>query len=122
MSMVNVIIEISRAPFGHEHTFAGLYVASASLSKMMDVIVILRGDGVYTGRKGQISPLEKIHLPPTEDQVSDIIELDGRVVADKSALEARGIADDELIEGIEVIASDDIRNLILEHGEKIVTF
>jgi predicted peroxiredoxin len=120
--MVNVIVEISRPPFGHEHTFAGLYVASASLSKMMDVIVVLRGDGVYTGRKGQIAPLEKIHLPSTEEQVSDILELDGRVVADKSAMEMRGIGDDELIDGIEIVPPEEIRNIILEHGEKIVTF
>lgn len=120
--MVSVIVEISHPPFGHEHTFAGLYVASASLSKAMDVIVILRGDGVYTGRKGQKEPLEKIHLPPTENQVEDIIELDGRVVADKQSLEMRGIGTEELIEGIEVLDTNEIHNIIIDHGEKVVAF
>jgi predicted peroxiredoxin len=120
--MVKVIVDISHPPFGHEHTFAGLYVASASLSKGMDVIVILRGDGVYTGRKGQIEPLKKIHLPPTENQVEDILELDGRVISDLESLELRGIDPDELIEGIEILNAHDIQNLILDHGEKIVAF
>jgi predicted peroxiredoxin len=120
--MVKVIVDISHAPFGHEHTFAGLYVASASLSKAMDVVVILRDDGVYTGRKGQIEPLENINLPPTEDQVSDIIELDGRIVADKESMIMRGIDADELIEGIEVLDTNEIHELILDHGEKIVAF
>jgi len=122
MTVVKVIVDISHPPFGHEHTFAALYVASASLSKMMDVIVILREDGVYTGRKGQISPIENIHLPPTEDQVNDIIELDGRIIADKNALEMRGITDEELIAGVEVIEPAEIREILIEHGEKIVTF
>jgi len=55
--MVSVAIEISHPPFGHENTFAALYVASASLSKGYEVTVVLRGDGVYTGRKGQVNPL-----------------------------------------------------------------
>jgi predicted peroxiredoxin len=121
-NLVKVVIDISHAPFGHEHTFAGLYVASASLSKAMDVIVILRGDGVYTGRKGQVEPLENIHLPPTEDQVSDIIELDGRVVADKESMDLRGIGTNELIDGIEVLDANDIHDIILDHGEKVVVF
>ncbi|UCH88625.1 MAG: DsrE family protein [Thermoplasmata archaeon] len=120
--MVSVVIEISRPPFGSEHTFAGLYVASASLSKGIDVIVLLRGDGVYTGRKGQIEPQEKIHLPPTENLVEDVIELSGRVVADNSALELRGIAAEELIEGIEILDTEGIHDIILEKGEQIVVF
>ena len=119
--MVTVVIEISHPPFGHENTFAALYVASASLSKGHEVTVVLRGDGVYTGRKGQVEPLDKINLPPTENQVEDIIELDGRVVVDKSALDMRGIDPQELIEGIEVIDINEIHDIILDH-EKVVTF
>ncbi len=120
--MVKVVIEISHPPFGYENTFAGLYVATASLSKGFDVILILRGDGVYTGRKGQIEPLEKISLPPTENQVEDIIELDGRIIADRDALSQRGIADDELMVGIEIMNPQDIQDIILDHGEKVVVF
>jgi len=120
--MVNVVIDISHPPFGHETTFAGLYIASASLSKGMDVVVILRGDGVYTGRKGQLEPMENINLPPTEDQVADIIELDGRMVADREALSMRGIDPEELIDGIEVLSTDQIHDIIIDHGEKVVAF
>jgi predicted peroxiredoxin len=119
--MVKIVIEVSHPPFGHENTFAALYVASASLSKGYEVTVVLRGDGIYTGRKGQVDPLEKINLPPTENQVEDIIELDGRVVADKVALEMRGINPDELIEGVEIVDTKEIHDIILDH-EKVVTF
>ena len=119
--MVSVAIEISHPPFGHENTFAALYVASASLSKGYEVTVVLRGDGVYTGRKGQVNPLEKINLPPTEKQIEDIVELDGRVVADKVSLEMRGINTEELIDGIEIVDTIEIHDIILDHG-KVVAF
>ncbi len=120
--MVSVVIEISHPPFGHENTYAGLYIASASLSKGMDVIVILRGDGIYTGRKGQMETMENIHLPPTEGQVEDILELDGRIIADRDALSMRGIGTDELIAGIEVLDTNQIHDAILDHGEHVVAF
>jgi predicted peroxiredoxin len=122
MALVKVLIEITRAPFGHENTFAGLYVASGSLSKGMDVSVVLRGDGVYTGRKGQVDPQSNINLPPTEDQVKDILELGGRILVDKSSLHNRGIEDDELIDGVEILDTNSIHDIILGHGEKVVVF
>jgi predicted peroxiredoxin len=120
--MVGVVIDITNPPFGHENTFAALYTASAALSKGLDVVVILRGDGVFTGRKGQMDPLKNINLPPTESQVEDILELDGRIVVEQESLEARGIDRSELFNGIEIVDSNDIHNIIMDHGDKVVTF
>jgi sulfur relay (sulfurtransferase) DsrF/TusC family protein len=120
--MVNLVVDITHPPFGHENTFAALYVAAASLSKGYEVLVVMREDGVFSGRAGQQEPLEKINLPPTESQVKDVIELDGRVIADKGSMERRGIAEDELIAGIEVQNSENINELILEHGGHVISF
>ena len=120
--MAHIVVELSHPPFGHEHTFAGLYVATASLSKGMDVVVGLRGDGVYTGMKGQVEPQKNICLPPTEAQVEDILDLDGRVVADRASLETRGLSEKELIEGIEIMETTEIHSLILKEGTKIIAF
>jgi len=79
--MADIVLEISRPPFGHENTFAGLYVGLVMVTKGKEVTVVLRGDGVYTGLAGQENPMENIHLPDTEQQMQDIIDLDGRVVA-----------------------------------------
>jgi len=120
--MTQIVVEISKPPFGHENTFAGLYVALGSLTKGHDVTVILRGDGVYNGRSGQNKPQENINLPPTEQQVQDIIDLDGRVVADRSALETRGIDELELMEGIEVVDIQEIHDIMLDYGKHVVAF
>ena len=118
----NILIDITHPPFGHEKTFAALYVASASLSKGLEVVVVLRADGVYTALAGQENPMENIHLPPTEQQIEDVIELDGRVIVNKECLDERGIDASELIEGIEIMDSDALHSIILDEGEAVITF
>lgn len=117
-----IVVEISHPPYGHENPFAGLYVASAALSKGMSVVVILRGDGIYTARKGQEEPLKHINLPSVGDQISDIVDLDGRVIADCEALAVRGVEPSELIEGIEILDTDEIHDIILDTADKVVAF
>jgi sulfur relay (sulfurtransferase) complex TusBCD TusD component (DsrE family) len=119
---VTLVVQISKPPFGHENTFAALYVASASLSKGVEVIVLLMGDGVYAAAKGQIGSQENIDLPPTEPQVKDIVELGGMVIAEAAALEMRNIKSHDLIEGIEVKELKEIQEVILDHGDKVVAF
>ena len=119
---MTLVIQVSKPPFGHENTFAAFYVASASLSKGMDVIVLLMGDGAYAAVKGQIGAQENIDLPPTEPQVKDIIELGGRVIAEAAALEMRNIKSHDLIEGIEIKELKEIQEIILDHGEKVAAF
>lgn len=117
-----IVVTITQPPFGHENAFAGLYVGSASLSKGLEVMVLLLGDGVYNARKGQVDPLKNILMPPTESQVQDIIDMGGRVIVEKEALSERGIEPSELLEGIEVLESNGMMDMIMENGEKIVGF
>jgi predicted peroxiredoxin len=117
-----LVVQISKPPFGHENTFAGLYVASASLSKGLEVIALLMGDSVYVAAKGQIGAQKNIDLPPTEPQVKDIVELGGRVIADAAAFRERGMESPDIIEGIEVKELKEIQEVILDHGDKVVAF
>lgn len=120
--MSDIVVEISEAPFGHENTFAGLYVALVSVTKGREVTVILRGDGVYAGVLGQDDPQENIHLPPTEQQMQDIVDLDGRVVAEKSSLEARGISKKDMFEEIEIVDTKEVNELLLDFGDHVIVF
>lgn len=120
--MKKILIEISHPPFGPENTFTGLYVATASLSKGMDVIVVMIGDGVLSGRKKSNENYKNPNLPDIENQIEDILELDGRVVADNQALLLRGIGRKELIYGIEILDTHDIQDIILNYGEHIIAF
>jgi len=120
--MVNLTIEVTHPPFGHENTFAGLYVAVTSLAKGMNVSVILHGDGVYTGLKGQIDPEKNINMLSTEDQLDDILAMGGRIIAYTDALIHRGISAEELIDGIEIKNSSEIYDLMIDETDKILAF
>jgi predicted peroxiredoxin len=120
--MTKITVLITHPPFGHENTFAGLYVASAALSKGFEITVAMTGDGVYAGRKGQVDPLANINMPSTEDQVRDIIDLGGRLIVDQGSITERGITEGELIEGVELQPLGKIHDLMLNEGEIIITF
>jgi len=119
--MVNLVVEITHPPYGHENTFAGLYVALTSLAKGMNVTVILHGDGVYTALKGQ-SPEKKINVLSTEAQIQDILAIGGKVIAYRDALIHRGIVKEEMIEGIEIYDSPEIYDMMLESTDKVIVF
>jgi predicted peroxiredoxin len=120
--MTKITVLITHPPFGHENTFAGLYVASAALSKGLEITVAMTGDGVYAGRKGQVDPLTNINMPSTEDQVRDIIDLGGRTIVDQDSISERGITQEELIEGVELQPLGKLHDVVLDNGEIIVTF
>jgi sulfur relay (sulfurtransferase) DsrF/TusC family protein len=120
--MAKILITISHAPFGHENAFAGLYVASASLSKGHEVCVILEGEGVYAVIKGQLDSQGNIDLPPIENQVKDILAVGGKVIVSKASLELRGIEQSALLENVDVLASEKIYDMILEHDGHMVGF
>ncbi|MBN1786011.1 MAG: DsrE family protein [Candidatus Methanofastidiosa archaeon] len=120
--MLNLVIEITHPPYGHENTFAGLYVALTSLAKGMNVTVILHGDGIYTGLKGHLDPEKHINVISTEKQIEDILEMGGTVIAYRDAMIHRGVEHGELIKGIEVNESAELYDLIIEKTDKIIAF
>jgi predicted peroxiredoxin len=120
--MVKLVIDMAHAPFGHENAYAGFFVAMGWVSIGNDVFVVLRGDGAYAARKGQGDSMKEIGLPPTEKLVMDILGEGAKVFVEHQALDARGILTDQLIEGVKVAERNEIDHILLEHGERILTF
>jgi predicted peroxiredoxin len=120
--MKSIIMELTHPPFGRENTYAALFVGSASVSMGVEVTILLRGEGIYVGLKGQDDPQMRISLPSTEKQVRDFIDLGGRVVVDQRSLADRGLSVDELIEGLEILDSTAVTDLILDKGDQIMVF
>lgn len=120
--MAKIVVEVTHPPFGHEQAFAGLYVALASLSKAVDAVVVLSGDGVFCALKGQDKPLERLQLPPTEEEIRDILDMGGRVVVQTESLTERAIAPEDLIDGVETLARTEVFALISGHGEMVISF
>jgi predicted peroxiredoxin len=120
--MASVVMEITHPPFGRENTYAALFIASASVSLGVEVAIVLSGEGVYAGLKGQADPQKNINLPSTEGQVRDFLFLGGTVLVDEQSMAARGIIESELIEGIKVLDRNAVVDLILAKGEHVLVF
>lgn len=113
-NMKKIGIIITHAPYGFEDAFAGLYVGVAALSKGMQVTILLLENGVYTALKEHGDTVKLIHLPSIEAQIKNIIELGGRVLIDKHAAEIRSISQEEVIQGVEFITSEQLLNEIMD--------
>lgn len=120
--MASVIMEITHPPFGRENTYAALFIASASVSLGVEVAIVLSGEGVYAGLKGQTDSQKNINLPSTEEQVRDFLFLGGTVFIDKQSMTARGMIESELIEGIKVLDRTAVVDLMLAKGEHVLVF
>jgi len=119
--MADLVLDIAHAPFGHENAYAGLFVAMAWVSVGNDALVVLRGDGVFAARRGQADSMKEINLPNTEKQVRDILGEGGKIVADAESMKARSISANDLVEGIDVVSPEQIRSLIAEKGERLIS-
>jgi len=116
-----LVIEITHAPYGHENAYAGLFIAMGWVSVGNEVVVALHSDGVYAAKKGQLDPMKEISLPSVEKQIMDIIEEGGRVVVDKTCIVVRGLDQEMLVKGVEVLDSDDLVELVYREGERVLT-
>ena len=119
--MPKLVIEIVHGPYGKENAYAGMFIAMGWVAVGNDVIVVLHSDGVYAARKGQKDPMKEISLPSVEKQVMDILGEGGRVIADRTCIEVRGIDRDMLIEGVEVLDSEALVELVYKEGERVLT-
>jgi predicted peroxiredoxin len=119
--MPKLVIEIVHGPYGKENAYAGLFIAMGWVAVGNDVIVALHSDGVYAARKGQKDPMKEISLPSVEKQVTDIIGEGGRVIADRTCIEVRGLDSEMLIDGVEVMDSEDLVELVYQEGERVLT-
>lgn len=112
---------IIHPPYGHENAFAGLFIAMASLSKGLDVNVILNCDGVFTAIKEQKEPERLLSLPSIEKQLQDILDLGGRILVEKVSAEKRGVRPEDCNPDFEFLSEEEFMKTILEHAELMIT-
>jgi len=119
--MVNsILIMITKAPYGRENVYGGLYTAIACLERKLSVTVVLVNDGVYSAMKGQAS-YKTLGYPNIEDLFYALFP-PAKIFVDQSSMDERGIQKEDLIEIVEVIDEEELLNRIREHGEAIITY
>jgi len=116
---MDIAIIINDAPYGTERTFHGLRLADALLKveDELDLTVYLTNDAVTAAKSGQRTPDGYYNI---ERMLRPIIRR-GTVQACRTCLEARGIAEDELLEGVIVTTLGELAQVTLE-ADKVLVF
>jgi sulfur relay (sulfurtransferase) DsrF/TusC family protein len=117
--MDSIAFIITSLPYGKEDAFRGIYLPFATVSKSVKTFVLLVGDGVCSALKNQQA--KAIEYPDVSQLIRNILALGGQVYASKSSCDARGIKEDELIDGV-VSASDTHITWMLVGAEGTIVF
>ena len=111
----SVLFLLTRGTYGRfDDAYGTVLVANAALAKQQDATIMLIGNGIYFAMRNQ-EPSD-IFLPNNLPEISDFLELGGKILVHRGSLEKRGIEQDELIEDIEMIEDNQIITEIKKHN------
>ena len=115
--MKNILIILNDPPYGTERSYNGLRLAKALSNNDSHVVVFLMADAVVCAKRGQKVPPGFYNI---ELMLKSIIR-NGEVLACGTCMDARGLNDDELVEG----AVRSTMPLLAEHtlnADKVLVF
>jgi uncharacterized protein involved in oxidation of intracellular sulfur len=108
---MRVLAILNDAPYGSERTYNGLRLAGSLAKRGTDVRVFLIGDAVSAAKRGQKVPAGYYHV---ETMLRAVAKHGGRIGACGSCMDARGIGDAELVEGVSRSSLDELTAWTLE--------
>jgi sulfur relay (sulfurtransferase) DsrF/TusC family protein len=109
-----VLIFLTRGTYGrYDDGFSGIQMGSALLAMEVPATMLLLDEGVYYGVRGQ-NP-RGLGLPNSIHYIEDFLELEGRILALRSSLEKRGLHEEDLVEGIQIIDSPQMAKELASH-------
>ena len=118
MTMTSLLIYNTHGTYGRDDdAFGALMAANSALAKGLGTTLLLVDDGVLMAKKGQDTG--KIGLPNNLHDLQDFMDLDGRLVVTRECMEKRGISEDELFEGAEMVSLKDIPGILEDHTVSI---
>lgn len=115
----SILVVITKPPYGLEEAFAGLRLALAMSVNGMKTSVLMLEDGVFNAVSTQ-KP-DAIRMPSNIDATKDLYDFESQVFVVKEDLEARGIAESKLFDGLKVIGAEKVKDLLAEH-DLVTTF
>lgn len=115
----SILVLIMHAPYGLEEAFAGLRLALAMGVNGLKTSVVMLEDGVYNAVGSQKADVLK--MPSNMDATKELYDFDVSVFVVKEDLASRDLPESRLFEGLKVIQSSQLKQLLGEH-ELVVTF
>ena len=117
---MNLLMILNDPSYGTERTYNGLRLAVNLLSKVPDVslTVFLMGDAVAAAKTGQQTPNGYYNL---ERALKGVLTRKGRVLLCGTCMDARGLSDEEIVEGSRRSTLDELTELTAA-ADKVLVF
>jgi uncharacterized protein len=100
-----LVVFVTAGPDDPERATLPFVMAGAAIASDVDVVVGLQGDGCALAQRGVARTVSAPELAPLGDLLETIQELGGQILACAPGLKCRGIDEDDLAEGVEVVAA-----------------
>jgi uncharacterized protein involved in oxidation of intracellular sulfur len=116
---MKVLIILNEPPYGNERSYNGLRLAG-SLARQSDVQVrlFLIGDAVSCGKKGQKVPQGYYNV---QSMIALLVRHASPIGACGTCMDARGITEPELIEGVHRGSMEELTAWTME-ADKVISF
>lgn len=114
---MKALIIINDPPYGTERLYNGLRLAHALIKRGTEVTVFLLGDAVAGAKAGQKTPEGFYNAAVMVKRVS----ANGKVLLCGTCMDARGITDDEVVEGAERSTMDALAETTI-NADKVMVF
>lgn len=115
--MDKVTIVLQDAPYGNEKVWNALRLSEALISLGMGVRIFLYGDSVVSAKKGQATPAGFYNIA---EMMAGLIKKGTEIRACLTCSKARGIRQEDFIEGAEIGKTLDLAHWIKEGGQVMV--
>lgn len=115
---MKTLMILNDAPYGSERTYNGLRLAGSLARQGADLRVFLIGDAVACAKSGQKVPSGYYN---TQNMLRAVVSHGGVVGVCGSCIDARGIAESELMEGTSKSTLDELTAWMLE-ADRVLTF
>ncbi len=112
-----ILLILNDPPYGTERSFNGLRLAKALISEGTEVVVFLMADAVSCAKQGQKVPQGFYNL---ELMLNSIVRR-GRLLLCGTCMDARGFAEEEMLEGAMRSTMPELAELTLS-SDKVLVF
>ena len=113
---MNTLLILNEPPYGTERSYNGLRLAKALIGKGAGVTAFLMADAVACAKAGQKVPQGYYNL----ELMVKAVARKGDVLLCGTCMDARGLADDDLVEGAQRSTMDELAVRTIEADQVLV--
>jgi predicted peroxiredoxin len=100
-----LVIMVTHGPDDPELATLPFTMAAAALASDVDVVMGFQGEGCLLLKKGVAETVSVPNLTPISGLIGTIAELGGKLLVCWPGLQSRGLDQDDLVEGAEIVAA-----------------